>query len=366
MLRKVDSGYAFRVELLRRWVAQNKPLPRVRDELDRIVPFAETLYRDGEGWYQQRDLENAESQLRQALYVNPNHLKARLLLGQVLMEQERPDDAIEELEQAYQYDENATRHALVRALLDKAQRLERDNQQDAALALYERVLTFSPREKVARERHDAIWIATGDKLLKRDDFDGAIQAYEKANAESKMQQVRERQRQLQYEHLAQAARQHEQKEEWEQALQFYQQLTNEFPNETRWGEAITRVQMELELSGRYAEGLGAFKQGNWAQAQRALANTVYARPDYKDAAELLAQAVSKARHAKFLQHTPAQQQVVRPPARKRKAKNTYQRKKNIRNIIAPNYFEWSAIQTILLAFIPCHPIHTDWNTPKRR
>jgi hypothetical protein len=32
MLRQVDGGYTFRVELLRRWVAQNKPLPRVREE----------------------------------------------------------------------------------------------------------------------------------------------------------------------------------------------------------------------------------------------------------------------------------------------------------------------------------------------
>jgi len=71
----------FFIEIMRRWVATTKPLARVKDELDRIDPLADTLYRSGEGYYRQRNLESAVGLLRQALTVNPNHLKARLLLG---------------------------------------------------------------------------------------------------------------------------------------------------------------------------------------------------------------------------------------------------------------------------------------------
>ncbi|MBC8074753.1 MAG: hypothetical protein H7Y32_01650, partial [Chloroflexales bacterium] len=51
MLRKVDGGYRFFIELMRRWVAARKPLPRVRDELDRIVPLADNLYRSADAFY---------------------------------------------------------------------------------------------------------------------------------------------------------------------------------------------------------------------------------------------------------------------------------------------------------------------------
>jgi tetratricopeptide (TPR) repeat protein len=197
-----------------------------------VVPFAETLYRGGEGWYRQRNLEHAASQLRQALTVNPNHLKARLLLGQVLIEQEQPDAAIAELEEAYQYDADAARYPLVRALLDKAQRLERDKQPDTALELYERVLKLSPREPVAHERHDAIWIAHGDTALQAHEFDNAIAAYEKAGAQDKVDRATQLKRRQQYERMVQIAQQHEEHEEWPQALTLYQQLTDKFPAET--------------------------------------------------------------------------------------------------------------------------------------
>jgi tetratricopeptide (TPR) repeat protein len=232
MLRAVEGGYAFAVELLRRWVAQNKPLPRVKDELDRVVPFAETLYRGGEGWYRQRDLENAVNQLRQALTVNPNHLKARLLLGQVLIEQEQPDAAIAELEEAYQYDADAARYPLVRALLDKAQRLERDKQPEVAVEIYERVLNLSPRETIARTRYNAIWIGRGDTALQSGEFDTAIKAYEKARAQDKIDQATEIKRRQRYEQMVQTAQRHEEHEEWPQALTLYQQLTDKFPAET--------------------------------------------------------------------------------------------------------------------------------------
>jgi tetratricopeptide (TPR) repeat protein len=107
----------------------------------------------------------------------------------VLIEREQLDEAIEELEQAYQYDEKATHYTLVRALLDKAHRLERDGQQDSALSFYERVLNLSPREKVARDRHNMIWIVRGDSALQVGNFTGAIEAYTKADAHENIEQT---------------------------------------------------------------------------------------------------------------------------------------------------------------------------------
>jgi len=45
LIESTDSGYRFRVELLRRWIAEYKPLAQVQAELDRIVPIADDLYK---------------------------------------------------------------------------------------------------------------------------------------------------------------------------------------------------------------------------------------------------------------------------------------------------------------------------------
>lgn len=306
MLCVVNSGYTFAVELLRRWVAHNKPLARVREELDQVVPFAETLYRTGEGWYQQRNLTQAEASLRQALNVNPNHLKARLLLGQILIEQENLDAAIEELEQAYQYDQDAARYPLVRTLLGKAERLERAEQPDvdAALGLYERVLILSPRERVAHERQRAIWIARGDSALQELEFDTAINAYEKAEAHDKIVQVEQFKRQHWYSQMMQTAMNYAAQEEWQQAVGILQQLAQEFPADADVQQHLEQAQAELRISKQYSAAIGELEQGNWIKAQRAFADVIYIRPDYKNAAELLVQAVNSVRKSATLTNQP--------------------------------------------------------------
>ena len=54
MLEKVDGGYRFFVELMRRWVAEHRPLERVKDELEPFpgVSLADDLYRAAQGFYQ--------------------------------------------------------------------------------------------------------------------------------------------------------------------------------------------------------------------------------------------------------------------------------------------------------------------------
>jgi tetratricopeptide (TPR) repeat protein len=90
LVEAVDGGHRFRVELLRRWIAQFKPLSRVQEELDKINPLAEALYQAGEGFYRAGKLDEAAVQLRQALGINPNHLKASEILAEILISRGGP------------------------------------------------------------------------------------------------------------------------------------------------------------------------------------------------------------------------------------------------------------------------------------
>jgi tetratricopeptide (TPR) repeat protein len=240
MLAKHESGYGFFIEVLRRWVVLRKPLLRVKVELDRVVPLADTLYQTGSAYYRQGDLDLALDQLRQALRVNPNHLKARLLVAEISTAIGDLATARKELDEAYRYDKDAARYPLIKVLLLQGEELEQDRREDEALVLYEQVLALSPRERVARERLDALWRQRGDRALEANDLDSAYKAYQHARLDE--QQLKE-------------------------------------------------VGDELKLQNSYSEALGLVEQKNWAQAILVLSKIIYLRPAYKHAAQYLAKAV---------------------------------------------------------------------------
>ncbi len=152
MLCREDGNYRFLIELMRRWVAKNKRLSRVRDELDRVKPEAERHFRDAIAFFQKEDLSKAADELRQALSLNPHHLKARLLLGEVLLEQHLLDEAVHRFEEAYRYDSDAARSGLVSALRQHGDRLKDKNRFVQALNAYSRILEISPDEPLVSQQ----------------------------------------------------------------------------------------------------------------------------------------------------------------------------------------------------------------------
>lgn len=110
-----DEGHRFAIELFRRWVRANRPVREVKDELDRVEPEAERLYKIGKRHFDQRRWQAAVRCFRAALKAYPSHFRARLHLGEALLELGQTDAAIKELEQAYQMDPQEARFALERA-----------------------------------------------------------------------------------------------------------------------------------------------------------------------------------------------------------------------------------------------------------
>jgi tetratricopeptide (TPR) repeat protein len=363
MLRCEQGGYGFFVELLRRWIASRKPLPRVKEEQNRIVPLADTLYQAGNGFYQQGDMDNARNLLGQALNLNPNHLKARLLRARILRERNRLDEAIRELEEACRYDEDAACYPLVQTLLLRGEMLEQEGDEEGARLIYERVLHLSPNEATAQQRRTAIWVQRGDRALEDDDLEAAMAAYQEGGVTERVTYVEmlQQQRALDaeiaraqsceaaqewdraieiYDHLVSQhpdnpelhdalieatgakrqaelqakeaeARHYEEREQWEAALSLYEWLTEQEPGAEPWKEALERVREEQALSQHYTQGFGAVKQKRWSQALQALTVVITIRPDHKDAADLLALAVQEQRKEQRAGRDPARSRVVR-------------------------------------------------------
>ncbi|MDX1978727.1 MAG: tetratricopeptide repeat protein [Bryobacteraceae bacterium] len=289
MLEEKDGKYRYIIELMRRWVASRKPLSKVKDELDRMVPLADTLYQSGDGFYRRGNLESAQTLLRQALTVNPNHLKARLLAGQVLVEQGKSEEAVRELEEALRHDESAARYPLVRTLILRGEELQSAGDEEKALAAYERVLQLSPADKVATERRTAIWMGRGERAFKQDKLDEAEAAYKTIGAEAKLGDVEARRRKLHIDQLVETAKKSAKAEQWAKAIECYQELSTLEPQAKTWKDSLESAQVEQKFAKSYADALAAVQANDSRKAQRMLLEILNARPDYKDASKLLVQ-----------------------------------------------------------------------------
>jgi tetratricopeptide (TPR) repeat protein len=173
-----------------------------------------------------------------------------------------------------------------------------------AIATYTRLVEVNPGvdhwESVlqqALEGRDALWSRRGDGQFKAGNLSAALEWYRKANALEKVAEVEKTIRQQANAALQAQAMDAEAAEDWAGAIAVYTRLVEENPGEDQWESALRRARDFLQIERRYLDGCAASEREDWALAQRALADVVYLRPDYKDAAEGLSGAVRYSRDA---------------------------------------------------------------------
>jgi len=191
------------------------------------------------------------------------HLKR----GWVMLEGGRPDEAIPDLEQAYQRIPSKARISLVRALVDQAQMELTKGNHDTALASCERVLQISPNDHTAQEIRTSVWIRRGDQALEGDDLDRALEAYEQVKAKDKIAEV-ERRRQRKQDALEEEAARFEKEMQWDRAVRVYQVLLGEARDEglqNKWKNALKRVE-ESKRNAREKEAAEHEEKQEWTSA----------------------------------------------------------------------------------------------------
>jgi len=256
LIEPADGGYRFRFELLRRWIADHKPLHRVQEKLDRIEPAAETLYRAALRLYQGGQLEQAAELLRQAIGLNPNHVKANQLLADILLAQGQVEDAQQLLERLSEYLPAAARPRLIQTLLAQVQVAGSDDEQ---LALYKRVLELDAArlEVVAR-------VAEIEQKMRRHNLAARLQELEVL----------------------------EQRKRYQDALDLAYRLAEEYPKMRAWAFDLERLERKTRLPDLYQRALGALQSGNRQTAQSLLAQVVALEPRYQEATRYLHLAVT--------------------------------------------------------------------------
>ncbi|MFW9770407.1 MAG: tetratricopeptide repeat protein, partial [Candidatus Thorarchaeota archaeon] len=336
-----DGGFSFAVELFRRWVQQNKPLHVVKDEIDRLDPIADRLFGIGVGFFNRREWEQAARYFQDALNLNPRHFRARLLMGEALLELNRVNEALVALDQAYDLDRDSARLPLARARINRGLSLEQAGEEEAALAIYESVLAISPMEVQAKDRISAIWRNRGRAAEASENIKEALEAYRKAGYKEGIERIERQLKQQSLDELEAKAQELAQVERWEETVAAYQELIEQAQDEDsrqhwqsrfneyhqklievlegeadsyeqrgdwknavavytrlvekegqeRFSEALERVNLEIELAEQFSKGMQSLREEEWKEAQSHFLHLVNQRPDYKRenvmAAELL-------------------------------------------------------------------------------
>lgn len=289
LLEVVEGGHRFRVELLRRWIAQFKPLSRVQEELDRINPLAETLFQAGDGFRRAGRLDEAVAQLRQALGMNPNHLKAGEMLAEILISRSAWDDARQVLERLEENYAGVARPRLAQVFLAKAQA---ESEDDKRLEWYERVLKNDERNAAALEGKRVIWKSRGSLARAEGRLEDALAAYREAGREDLEKQVTEQLRATGLARVQQRLGELEQAEQHATALELIQSVGDTYAGIKDWQPDIERLMRAAHMLANYQRAKGALNDGDKQTATQIISRIVVMDPKYKDAAKLLYEAVS--------------------------------------------------------------------------
>jgi formylglycine-generating enzyme required for sulfatase activity/tetratricopeptide (TPR) repeat protein len=148
ILEEADThSYRFAVELFRRWIKQKKPISDVKTEIDQIDPLAESLFKTGQEFYRHRKLELAVKNYRDALQTNHRHFGARLQLGKTLLELNNTDEAVSELQRAYELDPEDAQFTLGEALKAQARIRKEAGDLKEALAIINQASKVVPDDR---------------------------------------------------------------------------------------------------------------------------------------------------------------------------------------------------------------------------
>ncbi len=264
VLTPVDGGFRFFIELMRRWVVERKPPSKAMGDLDRAILQSATWFENASQAYRNKMYGEAMQFLQQALELNPNHVSAYLLLGEIHRIHNRLDDAVQALLEAYHRDDERASAPLQAALMQRAHEHEEHNRVDEAWKDYSQILLINPDNPVVQEKRDTIvarrqtaWLRKGEQALQANDLGAALLAFSEAGARDQAAYVEALQTKLALKKNAELATK---LEHWDEAVKNYQQLATLYPSEKGWRRSLERAQRAWQKASEQAQRKQA---GRW-------------------------------------------------------------------------------------------------------
>jgi len=157
-----DTGgrhYKFAVEFIRRWIVKNHSLQEVKNRIDQgSNPEALAFYQAGLRHHERGNREEAISSFRQAVKLDPRFPDARRGLARALRFQGDIVAALNEYEEAYQFDPANTHEELIELRFDCIAKLEEGRDDETILDHTRRILRIESHHPKARQLLSSIYL----------------------------------------------------------------------------------------------------------------------------------------------------------------------------------------------------------------
>jgi len=206
IIEPAEKGYSFKVELLRQWIKENKPLTRVYEENDSIQPVANNYYQIAKTLYNDDKIDAAIQDLTRAIEAYPHHQGANMLLSDIFIQQNKFDEAKTLLEKCVDIYPNWAKPKLITVLLI----LNKDsNDSEQSLKIFEQIL------QIDKSQPDALkgkW-----EILRK-----KISVLEQAKT-------------------------------YDAALDIAESLKDEYPDQSEWATICHRLEQKIELPKVFKE-----------------------------------------------------------------------------------------------------------------
>lgn len=289
LIQPVEDGYIFRVELLRQWIVQNKPLKSQIKEMDQLLPIAQSLYQAAAGFLDEGYPEKAVDHLHQAISKNPNHLRANELLADILMTQNNLREAQELLERLVEYHPTAAKPRLVELFLKRASASKDESEK---LEYFERVLEMDGNQRVALSGRQRIWKKRAEEFLRGEEYAKALDAYRNAGMVDEAERVEALIREGELELGLQKLDLLEKENKYPEALDLIKSLSAKFPKEHKWTTDTKRLERNNRIAELYQRALGAIQSGETNVARDLLLKVVEQNPNYEESSRYLHLAIT--------------------------------------------------------------------------
>ncbi len=177
----LSKKHTFRVELLRLWLLENRPLKRVVDELAEKHPVAVRYTQIAEEFRDNDQIEDALENYENAIDAAPQYLPAWLGKAAIFRESGRWLDALDTFQTALELEpgNKQARAGLSEVHVELGDTAKQAGDREKAVARYQQALEVNPEHREARERLAALnlsraktlaqqkkWPAAGEFLLK--------------------------------------------------------------------------------------------------------------------------------------------------------------------------------------------------------
>jgi tetratricopeptide (TPR) repeat protein/photosystem II stability/assembly factor-like uncharacterized protein len=167
----------FTVDLVRLWLAQNKPIERVIEELIEQHPIAANFVHIAEEYRDRGMPDRALQSYHSALETAPDYKPAHLGMAEIHEEAERWEEAAAAYQAVLELDDEhiRARAGVSVALLALGDAARQAGDVPAARQRYEQILALHDGHVEARERMAEIHLARARELEGRKDWDGALE-----------------------------------------------------------------------------------------------------------------------------------------------------------------------------------------------